>query len=467
MLLDASTIRDLEVLSTAEPRGTSLWSLVDRTRSRAGALALRQRLLTGPEDAAGILARQTAHRALAADVTWPTRLARANPDGVEAYLATSWQLPSSMPTLAPVRPWYRHYLRDVAQGRACVVGLLAAATEIAARLTTSDAVVLRDQGDAIAVVLRDLEAHGLGVHGGPSGRGFDRIARGQAAELLRKLTRVIGDIEAMWSIGAATLEHGWVYPEPSTHFRVTGLVHPALTGAVPSDLALDDAVRLCFVTGPNMAGKSTFMKAMALAVALAHVGCGVPATCMSFRVTGGVFASLNVADRLATGESFYLAEVRRIAALAGLLLERGAVFAVLDEPFRGTNVHDAMEATREVLSRLAKHPGALVFVSSHLSELAPQLGTTDSVTLLHFASDVTAGPPRFDYRLREGVSTQRLGMTLLRQERVIETLDASVAAAAGHGRPTSVDTRHDDGGPLGRARSPSGPSLPITRGGTP
>jgi DNA mismatch repair ATPase MutS len=114
--------------------------------------------------------------------------------------------------------------------------------------------------------------------------------------------------------------------------------------------------------------------------------------------------------------------VRRIGALGRILSDGRPAFACLDEPFRGTNVHDAAEATLAVLTLLADHQQALVFVASHLSELAPAIADHAGVELLHFAADVTADVPRFDYRLRNGVSSQRLGMLLLRQERVLELL---------------------------------------------
>jgi DNA mismatch repair ATPase MutS len=117
-------------------------------------------------------------------------------------------------------------------------------------------------------------------------------------------------------------------PSPSSRFRAVGLFHPFLGGnAVPNDLHLHDKVRVCLVTGPNMAGKSTF----------------------------------------------YLAEVRRIGALATALSDHGSAVAVIDEPFRGTNVHDAAEATLAVITRLATHRSALVLVASHLAEVVPAI----------------------------------------------------------------------------------------------
>jgi DNA mismatch repair protein MutS len=111
------------------------------------------------------------------------------------------------------------------------------------------------------------------------------------------------------------------------------------------------------------------------------------------------------------------------------LSNHGSAVAVIDEPLRGTNVHDAAEATLAVITRLAAHPAALVMVASHVGEVVPAVGDDPRIALLHFAADVTADQPRFDYRLREGVSAQRLGMTLLRQERVLDLLEQSAKAA--------------------------------------
>jgi DNA mismatch repair ATPase MutS len=174
-----------------------------------------------------------------------------------------------------------------------------------------------------------------------------------------------------------------------------------------------------------MAGKSTFLKATAVAVLLAHIGSGVPAASMEFVPVGTVFSSVRILDNLSAGESFYLAEVRRIGALAAALADHGSAVAVIDEPFRGTNVHDAAEATLAVIARLAVHPAALVLVASHLGEVVPTIRADPRIAFFCFAADMTGDQPRFDYRLREGVSEQRLGMTLLRQEAVLDRLELS------------------------------------------
>ncbi len=204
---------------------------------------------------------------------------------------------------------------------------------------------------------------------------------------------------------------------------------------VPNDLELLDHVRVCFVTGPNMAGKSTFLKALAVSILLAHAGCGVPATVMEFPVFRGLFSSMRVAESLSAGESLYLAEVRRVRGLAQTLREHGAVMAVLDEPLRGTNMHDAADATLAVVSRLVDHPKALVFVASHIGEVVPALANDHRIRLLQFSAGMNGDERRFDYRVRDGVSTQRLGMTLLTRERVLELLECPTEHSVALDRP--------------------------------
>jgi DNA mismatch repair ATPase MutS len=270
---------------------------------------------------------------------------------------------------------------------------------------------------------------------------FDQVARERAKSGVAHVLQCVGRLEALWSVGVATSEQGWTYPRPSSRWRAVGLFHPFLgRHAVANDLHLDDQVRVCFVTGPNMAGKSTFLKATAVAVLLAHAGSGVPATSMEFVPVGTLFSSSQIVDNLTAGESFYLAEVRRIGALAVALADHGSAVAVVDEPFRGTNVHDAAEATHAVITRLAAHPAALVLVASHVTEVAATILADPRIALLYFAADVTGDQPRFDYRLREGVSEQRLGMTLLRHEGVLDRLERSAKLDRVRGPAPELDS---------------------------
>jgi DNA mismatch repair ATPase MutS len=434
VLIDAATLHDLDVLSASTPRGRTLWSLVDRTRSRAGREHLRQCLVAPGHAADEIVERQRAHQVLAANgAAVGALLDAAGADGVDRYLRSTWQLPPAQPALASVglwRPtWFKDYLRAVTDGRTRVLGALAASASLRDWLAARDSAVLRDVGRRLDAALTSPQAAALRastLRRGTAGHlAFDGQARDAAKATLEAILDALGEIDAMWSLATSTAERGWTYPRPATRLSVQGLRHPFLDAGdgVANDLAFDHAIRVCVVTGPNMAGKSTFLRAIAMAVLLAHAGCGVPAASMEFPAVATIFSSVQITDDLAAGESFYLAEVRRIRALALALHEHRSMLAVLDEPFRGTNVHDAAEASLAVISRLVEHPAALVFVATHVAEVATALREDPRVRFLHFSADVTGDRPVFDYKVRDGVSTQRLGMTLLRQERVLELLE--------------------------------------------
>jgi len=439
MEIDAGTLRDLDILSTAT-NGRTVLELVDRTRTRAGQEQLRRCLKTPETTAAAIVDRQRAHQALASDaLAYRAIIDRADLDKVEKYLSSNWQLPKArrgLPRLVASHwrgGWHGGYLADADAGRAHVLGLIRTSSQMRERLADADANVLCDSASVIAETLDSgevRELNRLGHRSGSARLAFDRLAREAARPVLARLIDAIAAVEAMWSLGVATAENGWTYPCPSSRLCVRRIYHPFLDGAVPNDLDLSPEVRICFVTGPNMGGKSTFLKAVAIAILMAHTGCGVPAEAFEFAPVGAIFSSVKVSEDLKSGESFYLVEVRRIKRLAEALRKHGSAMAILDEPLRGTNVHDAAEATLAVVTRLAAHPGVLVFVASHISEIVPAIAGDVRIRFLHFAADVAAELPRFDYQLREGSSTQRLGMTLLRQEGVLALLERGVTLSS-------------------------------------
>ena len=128
------------------------------------------------------------------------------------------------------------------------------------------------------------------------------------------------------------------------------------------------------------------------------------------------------------------------------LADHGSAVAVVDEPFRGTNVRNAAEATLVLVTRLAAHPAALVLVASHVAEVVTTILADPRIAFFCFAADDAGEQPRFDYHLREGVSEQRLGMTLLRQERVLERLERSATsnrAPAGAPEAHNCDERRN------------------------
>jgi hypothetical protein len=131
MFLDTATLQNLDIVPLPTARGTTLWTLVDRTRTRVGSKHLRDRLFNPPHEVDTILALQRAHQELAADASaYRDALDRTEADEVERYLGVTCQLPRDMPPMLRFRKWYRPYLQDVERGRTFVKarGVRAAST---------------------------------------------------------------------------------------------------------------------------------------------------------------------------------------------------------------------------------------------------------------------------------------------------------------------------------------------------
>jgi DNA mismatch repair ATPase MutS len=270
-----------------------------------------------------------------------------------------------MEWLAWRRRWYRDYWRDVEYGRRRIRNLLIAAAELRDSLEAIESAHLKTIARQISDLLNTSEMRALlrlsTATSSASWRGFDQLARDDGKPTILRVLHCMGEVEALWSVATATIEHHWAYPRPGARLVISGLFHPFLgRDSVPNDLDIAQEVHVCFVTGPNMAGKTTFMKAVAIALLLRPYRVRRPRATMEFPVVGTIFSSIDIADNLNAGESFYLVEVGRIRALAMALSEHGSGLAVIDEPFRGTNVHDAAEATIATLTRLATLPVGLV-----------------------------------------------------------------------------------------------------------
>ncbi len=112
-----------------------------------------------------------------------------------------------------------------------------------------------------------------------------------------------------------------------------------------NDVSLHREKNLVFLTGANMAGKSTFLRALSTALYVAHMGFPVAAEAMEFSVMDGIYTTVNLPDNLGIGASHFYAEVLRVKKVAAELSMGKSLFIVFDELFRGTNVKDAHEAT--------------------------------------------------------------------------------------------------------------------------
>jgi DNA mismatch repair ATPase MutS len=230
----------------------------------------------------------------------------------------------------------------------------------------------------------------------------------------------IGDFEAFAALATFAAEHpDYAYPlfeGGSAHVSAVALAHPLLpASAVANDLALGtSAPALLVVSGSNMSGKSTLLRALGVNVVLAQAG--APVRARRFTLTPlAVGASIRVLDSLASGRSRFMAEITRIKAVVDLASAHpDGVLFLLDEILGGTNSHDRAIGAEAVLRGLLDGR-AIGLITTHdlaLSAIADRL--TPVAANVHFADEFDAGGLSFDYRLRPGPVRTSNALALMR-----------------------------------------------------
>jgi DNA mismatch repair ATPase MutS len=202
-----------------------------------------------------------------------------------------------------------------------------------------------------------------------------------------------------------------------------GLYHIQLNNPIGYDVSLDDQSNFLFLTGANMAGKSTLIKSVGTAVFLAHIGMGVPAENMQLSLFDGMLSNINVMDNLLKGESFFYNEVHRIKSTVQRISDGKKWLILIDELFKGTNVEDAMKCSTTVIKGLLKIKKSLFILSTHLYEIGDELKSFPNIRFNYFETIVKEDQLFFNYQLKEGISNDRLGYFILKNEGVVELLE--------------------------------------------
>jgi DNA mismatch repair protein MutS len=194
------------------------------------------------------------------------------------------------------------------------------------------------------------------------------------AERLRRTADIVGTIDVLCSLAEVAAKKNWQRPEVTDRYdiHVSEGRHPvveALTGSfVPNDLALDEQTYLMLLTGPNAAGKSTYVRQAALLVILAQVGSFVPAESATIGMVDRIFTRVGAADFLARGLSTFMVEMQETANILRQATPKSLV--ILDEVGRGTGTSDGQAIAQAVAEVLARDIKAKTLFTTHYHELA-------------------------------------------------------------------------------------------------
>lgn len=241
----------------------------------------------------------------------------------------------------------------------------------------------------------------------------------RAGRFVREWLDVVGEAEALSSLaGLAHDEPEFCYPELSErpYFEAEELGHVLIERSVrvTNTVILPEAGTALLVTGSNMSGKSTLLRAMGLANVLGAAG--GPA-CAKRLVLGEftLITSIRISDSLASGVSHFYAELHKLKAVVDATSTSKAVFFLLDEILHGTNSLERQIGARWVIGELIQR-GALGAVSTHdmgLAELAPELMAR--VTLIHFRESLKNNEMSFDYKAHPGPVQAGNALRLMRR----------------------------------------------------
>ena len=245
---------------------------------------------------------------------------------------------------------------------------------------------------------------------------LDRL-RSDLADLFEPWLDALADVEALAALAAfADRQPDTVFPDLAADgplFDARDLRHPLLPGPVGNDVALAPG-GVVIVTGSNMSGKSTFMRAVGLASVLATAGGPVPAAALALRPLRPV-TSMRIGDAVQEGLSTFYAEVRRLRALLDTVEAAGPPALVLiDEMLRGTNNRERLAGAQGVVRALAG-ARATSLVATHDLLLADLADEDDRIRNAHFRETAEGDRLAFDYRLREGPCPTTNALVIMRR----------------------------------------------------
>ena len=256
---------------------------------------------------------------------------------------------------------------------------------------------------------------------------FGYFLRGRYKIDSLELISIFSRLDAWFSMAVAVKTYNLSFPEfiesDEPFVEAKDLYHILLPHPVAYDVELNRTHNFIFLTGANMAGKSTLIKSVGSAVFLAHIGMGVPATSMQLSLFDGLLSNINVVDNIAKGESFFFNEVQRIKNTIEKINTGKKWLVLIDELFKGTNVQDAMKCSTTVIKGLIKIKNSVFILSTHLYEIGDELKAYPNISFKYFETNVKDDQLEFSYQLREGISNDRLGYVILKREKVVELLE--------------------------------------------
>ena len=233
---------------------------------------------------------------------------------------------------------------------------------------------------------------------------------------LQKAAIAVGEIDVLMALATHAMKANWIKPELEKvpGIEIKGARHPVVEDAIetytPNDCVLVPGRRLLVITGPNMGGKSTYMRSVALIVLLTHIGSFVPATSAKIGPVDRILTRIGASDDLARGRSTFMVEMTEAAAILHQATDQSLV--LMDEIGRGTSTFDGLSLAGAIAHELALVKKSFTLFATHYFELTQLANTAPEVANVHVAAVENKSRIVFLHEVKEGPANQSYGIAV-------------------------------------------------------
>ena len=233
-----------------------------------------------------------------------------------------------------------------------------------------------------------------------------------------EIAKAVALADCLISLATVAAERNYVRPsisEKYKHIKIEEGRHPVVeamlekSGFSPNDTMLDDGEnRIMLITGPNMAGKSTYMRQVAIIALMAHMGSFVPAKSAEICILDRVFTRVGASDDLAFGRSTFMVEMSEVSNIINNATDKSLI--ILDEVGRGTSTYDGMSIASAIIEYIAKEIHAKTLFSTHYHELTDMEGRIDGVKNYRVMVKEWDGEIVFLHKIARGSANRSFGI---------------------------------------------------------
>ena len=247
---------------------------------------------------------------------------------------------------------------------------------------------------------------------------FDQI-RSKIKDQIRRiqsLANILSRLDVLQSFAVVSEEYHYIAPEfvDKHELKITNGRHPVVekvlsnNSYIPNDVNFDDKTDILLITGPNMSGKSTYMRQMALTVIMAQIGCFVPAESAKLPIFDHIFTRIGAADDLISGDSTFMVEMRE--ANDALKNATPNSLIIFDEIGRGTATYDGMALAQAIIEYIDKNVKAMTLFSTHYHELTELESQLPGLRNVHVDASEENGDLVFLHKVLPGPADKSYGI---------------------------------------------------------